>query len=596
MPRRTTPIDELTRIFPGDGEQARRMRDFDWARTPLGPPGGWPERLRVALGLCLTSRFPMHLWWGPELTLLYNDACIPLLGRAKHPAVLGRSGREAWPEVWDALGPMMEDVRRTGVASGGEDLRMFVDRERPREEVSVTFAVSPVFGAEGGVDGLFCTLTESTEKRVGPPRREAPREPGSPPTEDLAEMDLAKTAFFGDVAPTRDARLLLEAEQQARASAEQASRLKDEFLARVSHELATPVAAMRMWLEVVRPAETVSPLIERAMTGLRQCVRAQAKTVEDLLDTARALTGKLSAVLEPAEPAPIVEAAVAAMRPAAEKKGLTLELSVGDTPLVKADAARLQQVLSNLLSNAVRFTPPGGGVRVRVGMEGGGLSIEVRDTGRGFAPEFQQRLFAPFRQEQEGTTRTTGGLGLGLAIARQLVELHGGWISGGSEGRDRGATFTVWLPGLAEEDDATEAGARESGGRRLEGVRVLLVDDDPQTRESVATVLEQHGARVESAESATRALAALRRDAFDVMLCDIAMPEEDGYSLIHKVRTLGARAARLPAAAFTAHMRAEDTRRAMAAGFQMHIPKSTEPAQLIDRLLTLSRGASSPTA
>ncbi len=750
------------------------MRAFDWAGTPLGSPDTWPENLRIALGICLTSCFPMHVWWGPELTLFYNDAYISFLGKAKHPAVLGRSGREAWSELWDTLGPMIESVLRTGVASGSEDILMFFDRELPREEVYVTFSFSPVLGAGGEVDGLFCACTESTEKLVGNRRLEMLSRLGLPSTEsrtpadackamaevlrenpldvpfaaiylvdeavgearlaasvglsdgagrlpetvspdeeragaswpiasvlrtrraaptlELASLglelpsgpwpepasqavvlpvraaahaslaavliagvsprrpfDAAYQAFFELVAGhigtalvdarayeeerrraealkdgtddylvkpfsarellarvethlelgrlrnarRKDAKLLLAAEQQARAVAEQTSRMKDEFLARVSHELATPVAAMRMWLEVVKD-EPATPGFERALAGLRHCVHAQSKMVADLLDTARALTGRFPAVLEPSEPAPIVEAAVAAIRPFSEQKGVALELSLGETPLVNADAERLRQVLSNLLSNAVKFTPAGGRVTVRLEPEGGGLAIVVQDTGHGFAPEFRRLLFTPFRQEQEGTTRTSSGLGLGLAIARQLVELHGGRISGESEGRGRGATFTVWLPGIAEEDATGEPLWGERGDRRIEGLRVLLVEDDEQTRVSVASVLEQHGAKVETAESAARALTALRRGAFDVMLCDIAMPEEDGYSLIRKVRALDAPAARLPAAAFTAHMRVEDVRHALNAGFQLHIPKSTEPAQLVAHVWSLGHGAPPP--
>jgi signal transduction histidine kinase len=1122
------------------------MRVFDWSRTPLGSPHAWPENLRIALGICLTSRFPMHVWWGPELTLFYNDGYISFLGKSKHPAVLGRSGREAWSEVWDTIGPMIEGVLRTGVASWSEDFLMFFDRELPREEVYVTFSFSPVLGEGGRVDGLFCACSESTEKLVGNRRLETLRKLGLPsaeartpvepcgvmaevlrenphdvpfaaiylvdeatgrarltasvglpegvgrlpeevspdddparspwpiasvlrtrqaaPTvelaslglvlpggpwpepssravvlpiraaahdslaavllagvsprrpfddsyraffelvaghigtaiadarayeeerrraEALAELDRTKTAFFsnvshefrapltlmlgpleellqlreltpaarealervhrnglsllklvnslldfsrieagrvqaayqptdlasltsdlasafrstmeraglrftvdcaalpqpvyvdrdmwekivlnllsnafkftysgeievrlraeegravltvrdtgtgippselphvferfhriaggrsrthegtgiglalvselvklhggqvsvrsepergstftvsvpfgtahlaadrlsatrtnestalsassfveeslrwlpeqaGDSGPVRwsssrvanahilivddnadmraylrrilgehwnveavadgeaalaaarawvpdlvltdvmmpglggfelvkalrdeertrtvpvvllsarageearieglkggaddylvkpfsarellarveahlgeprnarheNAQRLLVAEQRARASAEHSNRMKDEFLARVSHELATPVAAMKMWLEVANSARTSSPVIEQALGGLRHCVRAQSKTIDDLLDTARALTGKLTVMLEASEPGPIVEAAVAAIRPVAEQRGISLELSSSETPLVNADATRLQQVVSNLLSNAVKFTPPGGRISVRLEPEGAGMVIVVQDTGRGFSPEFRRLLFSPFRQEQEGPTRTSGGLGLGLAIARQLVELHGGRISGESMGRGLGATFRVWLPGLAEEGGTDESGPGVSHDRRLEGVRVLLVDDDEQTRVAVALVLEEHGATVESVESAARALEALRRGSFDAMLCDIAMPEEDGYSLIRKVRALGGPAARIPAAAFTAHMRVEDTQLALASGFQLHMPKSVEPAQMIAQVWALARGFQPPT-
>ena len=384
--------------------------------------------------------------------------------------------------------------------------------------------------------------------------------------------------------------MLLASEQAARLEAEGANRRKDEFLARISHELATPLVAMRMWFELLQNDESKRT---EALAALRQCTQTQSKIVHDLLDTARALNGKLTVSLEACEPGEPVQAAVNAILPVAERKGVALKVSLRQTPLVEADPGRLQQVVANLLGNAVKFTPEGGKVEVRLEPARDGVSIVVSDTGRGFPAGFQSLLFTPFRQEEEGTTRSNGGLGLGLAIVRQLVELHGGRVWAESPGQGQGATFTVWLPPLSEDaEDASREDLADTRGRQLEGVRLLLVEDDVLTRTAVLSVLEQQGAEVRAVGSAADALALVRTTRFDAMLCDIAMPGEDGYSLIRKVRALEPPASQLPAAAFTAHMREEDRAHALRAGFQLHIPKAVEPAQLIAQVRLLARDRS----
>ena len=379
---------------------------------------------------------------------------------------------------------------------------------------------------------------------------------------------------------------LLASEQAARSEAERANRLKDQFLARISHELATPLLGTRLWLDLLQSDERRR---DEAIAALRQSTQAQSNLVSDLLDTARALSGKLTVSMEACEPGEPLQAAVAALRPLAEQKGVTLELCLQETSLIQADPERLRQVVSNLLTNAVKFTPPGGRVEVRLEEAEEGVCITVRDTGRGFPSQFSPLLFVPFRQEEEGTTRIHGGLGLGLAIARQLVELHGGRVWAESPGRDLGATFCVWLPRLEEDLSPVEGADAAAPRRQLVGVRLLLVEDDALTRAAVASVLEQHGADVWAVDSAAAALELLRHTPMDVMLCDIAMPREDGYSLIRKVRALAPPANHLPAAAFTAHMREEDRARSLAAGFQLHISKSVEAAQLIAQVSQLLR-------
>ncbi|WNG29087.1 response regulator [Cystobacter fuscus] len=379
--------------------------------------------------------------------------------------------------------------------------------------------------------------------------------------------------------------VLLANAQAARSEAERANRKKDEFLARVSHELATPLVGMRLWLELLQTDERRRT---EAISALTQCTQTLSRIVHDLLDTARALSGKLSVMLEACEPGEPIQAAVADLTPLARQKGLTLEMVLQETPLVQADPRRMRQVVSNLLSNAVKFTPPGGRVEVRLEPERGGVCIVVQDTGRGFPSEFQPLLFSPFRQEEEGTTRANGGLGLGLAIVRQLVELQGGTVWAESPGRGQGAVFTVWLPAHEDTGEPPRAESTSAVARQLEGLRLLLVEDDALTRTAVASILEHHGARVEAVESAVAALSVLGgTNGFDALVCDIAMPREDGYSLIRKVRAMSGPISQVPAAAFTAHMREEDRLQVLEAGFQMHLPKSLEPDQLIAQLRTL---------
>jgi len=383
---------------------------------------------------------------------------------------------------------------------------------------------------------------------------------------------------------------LLASEQAARTEAERANRRKDEFLARVSHELATPLLSMRLWLDMLQLDPGRTP---EALAALRQSTQAQSKLVHDLLDTARALNGKLSVSLEACEPAEPLRAAVSDLLPLARQRGVTLEVALEPTSLVLGDAERLRQVVSNLVSNAVKYTPSGGRVDVSLRSDEAGVRLTVRDTGRGFPSEFVPLLFVPFRQEEEGTTRTHGGLGLGLSITRQLVELHGGRVGADSPGRGQGATFTVWLPALPESLEVPGADVSEPLERPLADVHLLLVEDDALTRTVVASVLEQHGARVFAVDGAERALEVLRALPVDALLCDIAMPGEDGYGLIRKVRSLEGPVRQIPAAAFTAHMREEDRLRALDAGFQMHISKVVDAAQLLLQVRALLDHAAS---
>jgi PAS domain S-box-containing protein len=379
---------------------------------------------------------------------------------------------------------------------------------------------------------------------------------------------------------------LFEAERAARAEAETANRMKDQFLATLSHELRTPLTSMLGWLRMLRAGRLDDKTAARALETVERSTRAQAQLINDLLDVSRIVSGKLTMELTSLDADEVVAAALEAVRPLAEAKAVALTHARAAHPaVVQGDPGRLQQVVWNLLSNAIKFTPEGGRVGVDVRVGGCDVTIAVSDTGKGIAPELLPEIFERFRQG--AATRTQGGLGLGLAIVRHLVELHGGRVVAQSEGLGRGATFVVQLP-LAEA--APAAPPRDSSAEfpRLDGIRVLVVDDEADARALIGTVLGQCGAQVATVPSASAALEELRRERYDVLLSDISMPEEDGYQLMRRLR---AQNTAIPAAAVTAFARAEDRDAALAAGFQLHVAKPVEPAVLARAVESLVRRA-----
>jgi PAS domain S-box-containing protein len=373
-------------------------------------------------------------------------------------------------------------------------------------------------------------------------------------------------------------------ERYLRSEAESASRAKDEFLATVSHELRTPLNAILGWTVMLR-ARNLPADLERPLSVIERNARAQAKLIEDVLDVSRIISGKLSLKLGATNVRDAIDASIETVIPSAQAKGVKLSADIDDASmLITADADRLQQVVWNLLTNAVKFTPKGGEVWVRAGREGSSVSIVVKDSGEGIDPSALPYIFESFHQADASTTRRHGGLGLGLAIVKQLVIAHGGTIRATSEGRGKGAIFVVKLPVREAAVRAPVDRAGLVGGRvvpRLDGLRLLVIDDEEDARYVVATVLRGQGAEVHLAASAIEALAKLEDVRPDVVVSDIGMPETDGYALIRQIRALPATlGGRTPAVALTAYARREDAERAFAAGFQMHVAKPIEPAQL----------------
>jgi len=384
---------------------------------------------------------------------------------------------------------------------------------------------------------------------------------------------------------------LYEAEQQARSQAEMANRLKDEFLAVLSHELRSPLNPILGWSKLLQSRKFDQAKTTYALETIERNAKLQSQLIEDLLDVSRILRGKVSLNVCAVDLASIIEAALETVRLAAEAKSIVLTtVLASNVGRVLGDANRLQQVVWNLLSNAVKFTPTGGRVEVRLLFSrelnaSDSALIQVSDTGKGINPDFLPYVFDYFRQENSTTTRVFGGLGLGLAIVRHLVELHGGTVFAESPGVDLGATFTVMLPLMKDEGgrmkDETDLEPSSLIPHPLQGVRVLIVDDEVDTRKLLVFILEEYGASVRAVASAGEALEAFALKQPDILLSDIGMPETDGYSLIRTIRSLPPeQGGQIPAIALTAYAGETDHQQILKAGFQRHVTKPVEPAQL----------------
>jgi PAS domain S-box-containing protein len=389
---------------------------------------------------------------------------------------------------------------------------------------------------------------------------------------------------------------LFERERQLRAEAEDAGRAKDEFLAVLSHELRTPMNAILGWLSVLRSKTTTPDLVAKAMDVIHRNVMAQNQLIVDLLDVSRIVSGKLAVETRPLDPAEPVQAALETVRTAADAKNVRIEARVATGLVVAADPDRLHQVASNLLTNAVKFTPPGGRVTVTLARQGGSAELVVEDTGEGIEPAFLPHVFERFRQGDASHTRRYRGLGLGLAIARYLTEEHGGTLTAASPGPGMGSTFTVRLPLVAEEPvRGALAHLRRGEPTQLDGVRVLVVEDEEDSRAIVSLLLEQSGAEVTAVPSVDEARRTLRERRFDVVVSDIEMPGQDGYALIAEMRRTPALAA-IPAIALTAHAAESERARALASGFAAHMAKPVGDGELAAAVARALRGDEDPPA
>jgi len=404
----------------------------------------------------------------------------------------------------------------------------------------------------------------------------------------------------------REREALLANEQAARREAEAANRTKDMFLATLSHELRTPLNAIVGWMSILRTEGCEEKELQEGLAVIERNTKAQVQLIEDVLDVSRIVAGKLRLEIRPCELIEAINAGIDVVRAAAEARGITLNVQLDPSASrTTCDPARIQQVVWNLVSNAIKFTPKAGTVNVRLAREQSGLRIQVSDSGQGISPELLPYVFDRFRQADSSTRRRFGGLGLGLSIVKHLVELHGGTVEAQSAGEGRGSTFTVRLPIKAvqiDESDQNLRGAGEVVGEgdgedaatpapplvRLDGLRVLVVDDEADARRLLIKVLEGVGAIVTAAASAREAIEALPEALPDVLVSDIGMPNEDGFDLIREVRRRGHHARDLPAVALTAFVGKDNQRQALLAGFQVHVPKPVDPRDLTAVIASLA--------
>jgi PAS domain S-box-containing protein len=516
--------------------------------------------------------------WNKGAERLYGYSAEEAIGSLV--SILLPPGRE------DDFPKIMNTLRR------GERVEYY-ETERMRKDgqvIHVSLTVSPIRNAAGEITGASAIARDITSQK----RAEEERE------QLLAREQSARRE--AEQAHKLSAELLLR-EQAARRQAEEASRMKDEFLATVSHELRTPLNAILGWAGILRRKAVDANTAAQAIETIERNARAQTQLIEDLLDISRIITGRMRLDIQPVEVPVVIQAVVDAIRPAADAKEIRLQVVLDPTAgPVSGDPSRLQQVVWNLLSNAVKFTPKGGRVQVRLERVNSRVEITVSDSGQGISPEFLPYVFDRFRQADSSYNRIHGGLGLGLAIVRQLVELHGGAVEVQSAGEGYGASFTVKLPiavskdvaryragGLEQKEPALSSGAPERF-LRLDPLRLLIVDDEADAREMVKTILEECGAEVQAARSAAEGFEILKEWGPDVIISDIEMPHEDGYSLITRLRALSIEeGGQTPAIALTAHARDEDRLRALSSGFDGHVSKPMDAAELVTVIANLAR-------
>jgi signal transduction histidine kinase/ActR/RegA family two-component response regulator len=456
----------------------------------------------------------------------------------------------------------------------------------------------PDYWTSGGVKALTAVASVATAIALPPL---VPRALGLMDAERVSEE--RRVALLERQRLLEEARVATAAADRARHEAEEANRTKDQFLAIVSHELRTPLSPILTWARLLRTRPETRSGIDEALAAIERAAQRQAQIVDELLDVSRINAGKLRLDVQPIELDGVIRSALETVRPAADAKGITLDCALeAQAGSVSGDPARLQQVLWNLVGNAIKFTPRGGRVTVQLRRSSDQAEIIVLDTGCGVAPEKLPHLFERFWQADSSATRTHGGLGLGLAIVKHLVELHGGTVQAASDGLDRGTAFRVRLPlrTVAGEErraadassPAAEAPVAASGTTRLDGRRVLVVDDDEDTAHTLDVLLTVHGAEVRTASSARDGIALVDGWLPDVVLSDLGMPGEDGFALLERLRALPPeRGGNVPVVALTAFARIEDRVRVLASGFAMHVVKPVDPAELIGVVASLVQRA-----
>lgn len=523
------------------------------------------DRLRLRAAFMQSPAF-MCMLRGPTHTFDFlNDQYSKLIG---YREVTGKTVAEGLPEVVSqGFVGLLDRVFQTGIPYIGKDTEVLLQRSpnTPMTRVFIDFVYQPIQELDGQISGIFVHGVDITEEKEGQREREQ----------------------------------LLLSEQAARAEAERTSRMKDEFLATLSHELRTPLNAILGWSNLLRTGRLQGSDLQAGLETIERNARAQTQIIEDLLDMSRIISGKVRLDVQRIDLQEILRESIQTVQAAADAKGIRIQAVLD--PLagpVSGDPNRLQQVFWNLLNNAIKFTDRSGRVQVLLERVNSHIEVSVIDTGHGIAPQFLPHVFDRFQQADSSITRKHGGLGLGLAIVKQLVELHGGSVRAKSGGEEKGATFVVSLPLTAVHADESDSDNRRHprSGKdlselvppSLEGFHVLVVDDEPDARNLVRSLLENSQAKVTVAASAREAYQQASDARFDVLVCDIGMPGEDGYSLIERIREGDGVNGVTPAVALTAYARSEDRTKALRAGFQLHLSKPVEPIELVTVIASLA--------
>ncbi len=524
------------------------------------------ERSRLKTAFMQSPAF-MCIVLGPNHIFDFvNDQYCRLIGRRD---ILGKPVAEALPEVVSQgfLG-ILNSVYEKGETYIGKKTSLMLQKVPgdPLEEVILDFVYQPIKDQDGSCSGILVHGIDITEEMHGQQEREN----------------------------------LFLSEKAARAEAERTSRMKDEFLATLSHELRTPLNAILGWSTILQKHPTQGKDLRTGLETIERNARAQTQIIEDLLDMSRIISGKVRLNVQHFDLQEVLSQSIETMQTAADAKGIPIHRTF--EPFIEpvlGDPNRLRQVFCNLLNNAIKFTEKDGQLHVSLKQNGRHVEVGVADTGQGIPPDFLPHVFDRFQQADATNTRRYGGLGLGLAIVKQLIELHGGSVRAQSDGEGQGATFTVCLPlggvlpqpeGQPHRQDVPQEEKRPAPPTNcLVGLRVLVIDDEADARTLARHVLEQSGASVITSSSAKEALAFLQSSNFDVLVCDIGMPEQDGYSFIRNVRALSTPKRTIPAVALTAYARSEDSTKALSAGFQKHLAKPVDPGGLVTMVASLVR-------
>lgn len=653
-------------FLKGGGEMGGRIRAFNWETHPLGPPERWPQPLRTAVRLLLNTGHPMYIWWGPELFCFYNDAYRQSIGPERHPGSLGQSGREVWAEIWDIIGPQIDQVMSGGGATWHENALVPITRNGRREDVYWTYSYGPIDDstAASGVGGVLVVCTETTaivlaEKQrseqmlhqrrffeqapafiiimrgpehvvdfindahravfgsdnwIGKRIREAfPSIEGQGFFEKLdavyatgeifeardAEVRFRRTPqsdeeihyFNFTYAPLSDVNGLISGivcvgfdttdTHRVNEKLRDADRRKDEFIATLAHELRNPLAPIRNALQIARSHGATEAQRRWSHDVIDRQLRNMALLLDDLLDVSRITRGTLQLRLEPVELAAIIDTAIETARPLIDMRKHRLTVLLPRQAVwLSADALRLAQAISNLLTNAAKYSEPHGAIRLEATTKSKQLLIQVADEGMGIEPHMLSRIFEMFAQGKPAVERAEGGLGIGLSLVKGLIGLHGGTVEAASGGPGKGSVFTIRLPlprmVVGSSEPQADSGAQPTGGV---GRRVLVVDDNRDIAESLALLLELEGHQTRVAYDGRYALEIA--DAFEpeVVVLDIGMPHLNGHETASELRKR-TWAANTVFVAVTGWGQPDDRRRSLDAGFHHHFVKPVDPAEL----------------